>query len=133
MQIREMTEDEERDFFGRNDPSIRALSGAFVDGKCIAVAGVIRDPLYYGTMFEEDGRWIGFLQLADGTAPLGPHVVIAMRHFLKKQAEPLIVQCEDFLPKAEKLLAVLGFTPTDRYEADFRMPSRKLRIWKWQP
>ena len=128
-----MTVDEERAFFGRTDPAIRDLSGAFDNGVCMAVCGVMRDPRYHDSMFEEQGRWIGFLQLAPDTKPLGAHVVVAMRHFLKRQTEPIEVQCEDFQPKAERLLAARGFTPTNRYEADFRKPSRKLRIWLWRP
>ncbi len=133
MIIREPTPEEERAFFGTNDPSIRDLRCAEVAGQVVAMCGVMRDPRYYGSIFEEDGRWIGFLELAPGAAPLGAMAVVAMRHFLKTQAEPIIVQWDDALPQAEKLLRVLGFSPTEECIADFRNPTRKLRIWLWQP
>lgn len=133
MLIREMTREEEHKFFGRNDPCLEHLSGAFIDGECVAVCGVMRDPRFYGSMFEEDGRWIGFLQLLPTTKPLGAQAVIEMRRWMQRFTAPIEVQHHDEHPKAEKLLQVLGFKPTDRFEADHRKPSRKLRIWKWQP
>lgn len=130
-----MTAAEELAFFGRNDPGLKALRGMFdADNRCIAAAGVMRDPRFYQSMFEEDGAWIGFLQLAPGASPIGAHAVVAMRHWLKNHADmPIQVQHEGFQPKAERLLTILGFKPTDKYQADFRKPSRKLRIWIWQP
>lgn len=133
MIIREPTPEEERAFFGANDPAIRDLRCAVVGGQVVAMSGVIRDPRYYGTIFEEDGRWVGFLQLAPDSAPLGVNAVIAMRRYLESQTEPLIVQWDDAYPTAEKLLRVLGFTPTDEFLPDIRNPPRKLRVWSWQP
>lgn len=133
MLIREPTPQEERAFFGANDPSIRDLRCAEVGGQVVAMSGVIRDPRYYGTIFEEDGRWVGFLQLAPDAAPLGVNAVIAMRRYLETQTEPLIVQWDDAYPTAEKLLRVLGFTQTDEFLPDIRSPPRKLRVWQWQP
>lgn len=132
MDIRPATPEEERAFFAHNDPCIRDLMAGVQDGHVIAMAGVMRDPRYHGSIFEEDGRWIAFLQLAPNIPPLGFQPVLAMRHYLKQQTEDIIVMCDDTLPKAEKLLSVLGFSPTDKFEADFRQPTRKLRIWLWQ-
>jgi hypothetical protein len=133
MDIRDATPEEERAFFGHNDPCMRELKAGVEDGKVIAMSGVMRDPRYHGSIFEEDGRWIGFLQLAPDVPPLGFQPVLAMRHWLKSQREEIIVQCDDALPKAEKLLGVLGFTRTDEVMADFRRPGVKLRIWTWRP
>lgn len=133
MDIRPATPEEELVFFGHNDACIRDLSAALVDGKIVAMCGVLRDPRYHGSIFEEDGRWIGFLSLGDGVPPLGFQAVLGMRHYLQAQTEPIIVQCYSMFPKAEKLLTVLGFKPTDEFMADFREPSLKLRIWQWQP
>lgn len=133
MEIRPATPAEEREFFAHNDPCIRDLMAGLIDGAVVAMAGVMRDPRYHGSIFEEDGRWIGFLQLAPGAAPLGPKPVRAMQRYLKTQAEAIIVLCDETQPKAERLLKILGFTPTDHYEADFRLPTRKLRSWTWQP
>jgi len=133
MLIREPTPEEERAFFGYRDPAIRDLQCAVIDGRVAAMCGVIRDPRYYGSIFEEEGRWVGFLQLAPDAAPLGVHAVVAMRHYLKKQTEPIIVQWDDAYPTAEKLLRVLGFAPTDEFMPDYRDFSRKLRVWIWHP
>jgi len=133
MLIRDATPQEERAFFGSNDPTIRDLRCAVTGDTVVAMAGVIRDPRFCGSIFEEDGRWIGFLQLAPDAAPLGVHAVIAMRRYLETQTEPIIVQWDDAYPTAEKLLRVLGFTPTDEFIPDFRNISRKLKVWLWQP
>lgn len=133
MLIREATPEDEVAFFGRRDPATRDLRCAVIDGKIVAMSGVMRDPRYYGSIFEEDGRWIGFLTVAPDVAPLGWPVVVAMRQFLKTQTEPLVVQHDDQEPKAERLLRLLGFTPTDEFVPDFRNPSRKLRTWAWLP
>lgn len=132
MEIRTPTPQEEAAFFGHNSPHIRDLFAGFVDGKCVAMCGVMRDPRFAGSIFEENGRWIAFLQLAPDAQPLGAKAVLAIRRYLKAQTEPIVAQCEDFQPKAERLLAILGFKPTDRFEADFRQRTRKLRIWTWQ-
>jgi hypothetical protein len=133
MLIRAATPEEEKAFFGRNDPSVRDLRCAVIEGKVVAMSGVIRDPRFYGSVFEEDGRWIGFLSLADGAPALGWPAVAAMRQFLKTQTEPMVVQHDHGEPKAERLLQVLGFKPTNEIIPDFRDPSRRLRTWAWQP
>jgi hypothetical protein len=133
MLIREPTPEEEVAFFGYNDPAIRDLRCAVIGSQVVAMAGVIRDPRYYGSIFEEDGRWIGFLQLASDAPKLGAMAVVAMRHYLKSQTDPIIVQWDDSYPTAEKLLRVLGFIPTEEFMASLRHPSQKLRIWLWQP
>ena len=132
MIIREATPEEEVAFFGQRDPGMRHLSCAVVDGQPIAMAGVIRDPRYQGSLFEEDGRWIGFLDVREPmTVPW--MAVVAIRRFLLEQTEPVIVQWDDALPTAEPLLRALKFQPTAEFIPDFRQPSRKLRIWLWQP
>lgn len=133
MLIRAATPDEEISFLGHRDPCIRELRCAIVDGEVVAMSGVMRDPRYHGSIFEEDGEWIGFFSVAPGARLIGWAVVAAMRQFLKEQTEPVIVQWDDQFPTAERLLLALGFQRTDRIIADFRQPSRKLRIWIWQP
>jgi hypothetical protein len=133
MLIREPTPEEEMRFFGHRDPCIRDLRCAVANGRVVAMSGVMRDPQYHGTIFEEDGRWIGFLTVAPDARLAGWTVIAAMRRFLKEQTEPIVVQMDDAYPQAPRLLAVLGFRPTDEILADFRNPSRKLRIYQWQP
>jgi hypothetical protein len=132
MLIRAATSEEEKAFFGRNDPSVRDLRCAVIDGKVVAMSGLMRDPHFYGSVFEQDGRWFGFLSVADGAPALGWAAVSAMRQFLKQRAEPIVVQHDDAQPKAERLLIVLGFKKTEKFLPDFRSPKRKLRIWEWQ-
>lgn len=132
MDIRPATAAEELAFFGHNDDAVRDLMAGVENGRVIAMAGLMRDPRFHGSIFEEDGRWIGFLQLAPDVPPLGFQPVLAIRHYLRGCAEDVIVLCDNTLPKAEKLLGVLGFKPTEKFEADFRQPTRKLRVWVWQ-
>lgn len=132
MEIRRATPEEEAAFLGHVDDAIRDLFGGFVDGKPVAMSGVMRDPRYHGSIFEEEGRWIGFLSVAPEVPPLGAKAVRAMRAYLRTQHEDIIVMQDHGFPTAEKLLKVLGFIPTDKYEADFRQPSKKLRIWQWR-
>jgi hypothetical protein len=129
MDIRPATLEEEVAFFGRRDEAVRDLMAGVENGKVIAMAGLCRDPRYYGSIFEDAGRWIGFLQLAPDTPPLGFQPVLAMRHYLRGQSEDIIVQCDDRMPKAEKLLTVLGFKPTDQCT---QFSGHKLRIWLYR-
>jgi hypothetical protein len=133
MEIRDATPEEEIAFYGRHDDNVRDLKCAVIDGAVVAMSGVLRDPRFADTIFEERGRWFGFLELAPGAAPLGWRAVAAIRAYLRQRTEPIIVQWDDALPKAERLLTVLGFQRTDEFIHDFRDPSRKLRIWQWQP
>jgi hypothetical protein len=132
IEIRRASPEDELAFFGRHDPSARDLHCAVIGGKIVAMSGAVRDPRYYGSIFEEDGRWIGFLSMGPDAVPLGWQAVVAMRQFLKTQTEPMVVQHDHTEPKAERLLRALGFQPTDEYAADLRNPARKLRIWLWQ-
>lgn len=133
MLIRPATAEDELAFFGRHDPAVRDLRCAVVDGEIVAMSGLMRDPSYYGSLFEDEGRWIGFLTLKPGAAPLGWPAVVAIRQFLRTQTETIIVQHDDLEPKAERLLKVLGFQPTDEFKPHFLEKTRKLRTWAWQP
>jgi hypothetical protein len=138
MIIRTPTEQEKREFWGmadgeRNDPRIRDVKGAFVNGKMVGVAGVMRHPAFFGSIFEEDGPWIGFLQMDMEAKVSGAAIVVEMRHYLKTQTEPILIQHDDAFPQAKRLLEILGFRPTHLEARDLRNSSRILRIWKWQP
>ena len=133
MQIRDATPDEEKAFFGKNDPAIKSLRCAIIDGTVVAMSGLYKDPSYFGSVFEDDGRWIAFLSVSEDAPPLGWQVVVAMRQFLKTQTEPIIVQQDDAHPTSHRLLTAIGFRRTQKQLSDFRDPKRKLRIWEWQP
>lgn len=132
MEIRMATAEEERSFFGKNDPAVSALHCAVINGTVVAMSGLYRDYDYYGSIFEEDGRQVAFLSVAPDAPRLGWPAVIAMRRFLETQAGPVIVQQDDDYPQSERLLAVLGFTKTSKVKPDFRGTNRKLRVWQWQ-
>lgn len=135
MIIRPATELDQLRFYGLVDTSLRELRCAEVDGKVVAMCGLIRNPLFADSIFEEDGGWIGFLELAPGAEPLGWPAVVAMRQFLKTCREKITFQHDSQHPKAERLLTVLGLRPTGKVITDFSDPTRKnkLRIWEWQP
>lgn len=133
MEIRRPTADELRAFYGYADFGFRDVFCGVVDGRIVAVSGTVPDPRYEGTIFEDDYPFVGFLELAPGvTEGLGPQAVRAIRRYLRAQTQPIIVQHDDGYPKAERLLRVLGLTPTDDFRIDLRA-NRPLRIWIWQP
>jgi esterase/lipase superfamily enzyme len=133
MLIREATPDEERAFFGKNDPAVSGLHCAEIDGKVVAVSGLYRDYNYFGSLFEDGGRQIAFLSVLPDAPLLGWPAVVAMRRFLKSRDDTIVVQQDDEFPQSEKLLRVLGFKRTEKFMADFHTNTRKLRIWEWQP
>lgn len=135
MIIRPATEADQLAFYGLVDPSLRELRCAEVSGRVVAMCGLVRDPLFADSILEDDGAWIGFLELAPDAAPLGWPAVVAMRQFLKTCREKITFQHDAQHPKAERLLTVLGLRPTNQVIMDFRDPARKnkLRIWEWQP
>jgi hypothetical protein len=132
MEIREATAEEEKQFFGKNDPAVSGLHCAVHAGTIVGMSGLYRDYNYQGSIFEEDGRQIAFLSVTPEAPRLGWPAVIAMRRFLEKQTGTVIVQQDDAYPQSEKLLAVLGFTKTPKVMPDFRGTNRKLRVWQWQ-
>lgn len=133
-EFREITMEELRSFFGGVAyPGVEHVSGAFVDGKMVAVCGILCDPIYYGTMFEENGRRIGFIDATEDVKKLGYKAILAVRDYLKKVDRDLYVQCDEHnYSTAPKLLRVLGFIETDEFEKDARNTNRTVRIWKWQ-
>jgi len=133
IEIRDATPEEVKAFYGQRTRGLVDIFGAFDGDRCIGLCGVMRDPRFQGSIFEEQGRLIAFLNVADVPKHFGIWIIKGIADYLKKQTEPVFVQCEDNrYPQAERLLRVVGFKPTDEFWADFRDPSQKLRLWKWQ-
>jgi hypothetical protein len=139
MIIREPTEAEQRAFWGAGfdreakDNRVRDLKAAFIDGKPVGISGVMRDPAFHGSIFEEEGPWIGFFQIHPDVELPGAMIVVAMRQYLKQQREPILIQHDHRFPQAEKLLRILGFHPTHVMRPGLNDPSCMMRTWKWQP
>jgi RimJ/RimL family protein N-acetyltransferase len=134
IEIRQASIDEMKEFYGGYYvPDVIEVYGAFVNGKPIGVCGIRRDPDYFGTLFENDGRIIGFFDAKEDLKAAGLRAVLAMVAFLKKNKRTVYVQADTNNHKtASKLLKTLGFVETDETEKDARNPDNIMRLWKWQ-
>jgi hypothetical protein len=132
IETRLATPEEVKAYNGYCPPGMRIVHGAFQGGKPIGMCGIIRDPAYYGSLLEEDGRWFAILDIDPVPKEFGLQVMISIRHFLKSFTEPLWAYCDTSFPTAEKLLTAVGFRPTEEICANWRKPSQKVRVWKWQ-
>lgn len=130
---RRLTAEELKKFYyGVRIQEVEEAFGYFINGKCIAAAGIMCDPGYYGTIFEDDGSRYGFIDVREMGKIIARRVIHEMREHLKERNKTLYVQCDDVnYPDAWKLLKVLGFIQTDKTEMDMRS-KQQLRIWKWQ-
>lgn len=134
IEFREPTIDEIKQFYGGiSYPGLNEGLALFVNGKMVGMAGIIRDPSHWGTLFEENGKKIGFID-ADPEAKLaGYRAVLAIKDYMKTKCDELYVQCDvNNYASAPRLLAALGFKETDEISKDSRNTSRTMRIWKWQ-
>ena len=131
IEVRSATKEEIRSYLGFLPRGIRFVSAAVRDGEIVAMSGVVRDPLVYGSILEEEGRWIAFLDVTGFDPREGVRAVKAIAQRLKSLNDEIWVYCETKHPKAERLLAVLGFQPTDEIRPNWRNYEQKLRMWKW--
>jgi hypothetical protein len=135
IEFRPITRDEARKYNGGIlYPQITEVHGAFIDGNMVAMSGTLLDPVRYGTLFDDECHTIGFIDASEKARALGFRAVLAVRDRMRSMTVPMQVQCDEYrFPTAPKLLKALGFTETDRWERDALEPTRKLRIWKWEP
>ena len=133
VEIRPASPDEMKSFYyGVRIQEVSDVYGAFVDGECIGMSGIMRDPAYFGTLWEEEGRMIGFLDIRANHPGLGVRAVRAIRSYLCTRNHAIYVQCDtNTVPQAERLLRLLGFSPTEEMETDMRN-KKSVRVWKWQ-
>jgi hypothetical protein len=131
--IRMASPDEMKSFYGGiRIQEVRDLLGAFIGERCIGMAGVMRDPSYFGTIFEEDGSMIGFLDIKDHNHASGAKIIRAIRSYLKSHKETIHVQCDEVnFQNAGRLLKILGFIELNETETDVRNKKR-LKVWRWQ-
>lgn len=132
IDIREANEAEVKSFLGFCPRGLRQAFGAFDGDRAIGLCGIIRDPAYVGSILEEEGRWIAFFDTEKVPMLLGMRFAHSIKHFLRSQEEEIWVYCESRHSTAERFLDVLGFIPTDEIRPNWRNPSEKLRMWKWQ-
>ncbi len=85
-------------------------------------AWVMDDASALGGFCRFEGRLWAFY---DVLGPVGPRVFYAIRSVLEAQEEDVFAPCNDLHATAPRLLALLGFVPTQ--ETRFAM-----RVWKWQ-
>ena len=130
---RKLSPDELKKFYhGIRVQEVEEVFGYFIGEKCIGVAGVMCDPGYFGTIFEDDGSRYGFVDVRETGKIIARRVIHEMRQYLRERNKTLYVQCDDVnYPDAWKLLKVLGFIKTDKTEMDMRT-KQHLGVWKWQ-
>lgn len=133
ISTREAVDADFRAMLGFRPAGIR-LAYVAVDGeRPIAVAGVMRDPAYVGSILEEEGRWIAFFETQEELPfSLAARIVVQLGRGLQQMQEEVWVQCDNSHATAERFCRMLGFQPTDQFSACWRDPKRKLRMWKWQ-
>jgi hypothetical protein len=102
-----------------------------IDGKPVAVAGVLSDPDYTGSWMDDGAKPMAFMDVGkDFPTHLGFDAVRRMRDVLKKMNRDVFVQHDHKFPTAEKLLKALGFVPTGERRRDMQNTGRHLQIWR---
>lgn len=134
VEIRKASVADIMEFYGGfRRPEIIEAYGAFLNGKPIGICGLMRDPKHFGSIIEDSGRIIGFLDASPELKSAGIKSVRAMLSFLKTVDHEIYVQSDaNNFPQAEKLMRVLGFAPTDEKERDALNHDNMMRVWKWQ-
>lgn len=133
VEVRDATPDDLRAMLGYAPRGLRLAMMAFDGREPIGLVGIIREPSYVGSILEDEGRWIGFFELKKNISDIGLRAIRGIAYRLRELREEIWVQCDDTHPTAERFCTILGFRPTDQFCASWRDPSRKLRMWKWQP
>jgi len=85
---------------------------AIVDGR----------PVVLGGFFEEDGRLWAFLDVKDGAEAHGIRIVRTLRRALREANHTVFAPCNaGEFPRAEHLLRLLGFEPTEETRHNMRV------------
>ena len=113
-------------------PSLWYLMGTAVDAEIVCAKALIDEgnPVALGGIarLPGDDRLWAFLDVQTiGSA--GLRTVRALARGLHACNEDVFIQCAG--PHAERLLRILGFTPTGETKADLRT-NQPLGVWKWQ-
>jgi hypothetical protein len=96
--------------------AVQSLHVAMVAGRPVALGGFV----------EEEGRLWVFLDVRDGAAAHGASIVRALRRELRQANRTVFAPCNaGRFPRAERLLRLLGFEPTEETRHD-------MRVWTWQ-
>lgn len=97
------------------------------------MGGLVKQRSHFGTIFEDEARHIGFLDVRGDLGKHGRKTVLALRSQLRARGHEVYVQCDSAsFPSATRLLKLLGFSPTG--ETEVNMATRELiEVWKWRP
>src|SRR5262245_5751750 len=96
--------------------AVQSLHVAMAAGRPVALGGFV----------EEEGRLWVFLDVRDGAAAHGAAIVRALRRELREANRTVFAPCNaGRFPRAQRLLRLLGFEPTEETRHD-------MRVWKWQ-
>lgn len=132
FEIRAPTKEEVKDYVGFYPRGIREIFAAFYGGEMVGVCGVLRDPFYYGSILEEEGRWIAFLEISEMPFQARVQTILNIGRYLRSMREEIWVYCENTTyPDADQLLRRIGFVQTDEVRKNWRNPKEELRMWKW--
>jgi hypothetical protein len=112
-------------------PKMEFVHICMMDGKPVAVAGIIPDPDYTGSWMDDGAKPMAFMDIGkDFPKHLGFDAVRRLRDVLKKYRSDVFVQHDHQFPSAVKLLHALGFRPTGVWRRDMQNTGRHLQIWR---
>ena len=115
-------------------PKMEFVHVCLVDGKPVAVAGIIPDPDYAGSWMDDGAKPMAFMDVGkEFPKHLGFDAVRRLRDVLTKRPGEVFVQHDHKFPTAEKLLRAIGFTPTGEWRRDMQGTGRHLQIWRRPP
>ena len=114
-------------------PRIEWAKAIFADGEMVALAGILPDPAYSGSILEDEARTIAFFESRRELKPDARlDIVRRLRGALREMGRTVYIQHDSELPNSEKFLRVLGFEPTNEIKRDLRNTGKMLRIWQWR-
>ena len=82
-----------------------------------------------GGFCELDGRHWVVLNVEPEARLYGVRIVRSLLRKLHTVERTVFIQCDG--GRAERLVRLLGFVPTDEFITDMRTETTQLRIWKW--
>ena len=115
-------------------PKMEFVHVCLVDGKPVAVAGIIPDPDYAGSWMDDGAKPMAFMDVGkEFPKHLGFDAVRRLRDVLTKRKGDVYVQHDHRFPSAEKLLRAIGFKPTGEWRRDMQNTGRHLQVWHRPP
>lgn len=133
IEIRTASPEEVKAFCGTIPHGMREAWGAFEGNEILGVVIILRDPLYAGSIFEDESDWYVLFDMPEVPEGVGFRILMTIGQEIRRFDFPLYAWHDDRFPTAEKFLRLFGFKPTERRRESWKVAGRKMRIWKrWQ-